>query len=218
MLYTIYRVTNLLNGKIYIGKHQTTDPNDSYYGSGVALKKSIAKHGKDNFKKEVLFVFTTEEEMNAKETELITEEFVSRSDTYNMGVGGEGGAHFKGKSHSAETVARIKESLNTDENKQKLSEAGHKAGSLSKGRKLSATARRNMSEGAKNRKVNANLGIKVRDETKKKISDSLKKFNRENPNHLKGLVKRKRKPLSEETKEKLRDRQREYWKNKRGCS
>lgn len=206
----------MLNGKIYIGKHQTTNPDDSYYGSGVALKKSIAKHGKDNFKKEVLFVFETEEEMNAKETELITEEFVARSDTYNMGVGGEGGAHFKGKSHSAETVARIKQSLDTDENKQKLADAGRKSGSLSKGRKLSATARKNMSEGAKNRQLNANLGIAVDDETKRKISDSLKKFNRENPDHHKNSKKRIRKPLSEETKQKLRDRQKEYWKNKKG--
>lgn len=206
MLYTIYQVTNLLNSKIYIGKHQTTDPDDSYYGSGVALKKSIAKHGKDNFKKEVLFVFQTEEEMNAKETELITEEFVARSDTYNMGVGGEGGAHFKGKSHSAETVARIKQSLSSDENKQKLADAGRKAGSLSKGRKLSATARQNMSDAQ--RKA-------ISDETKKKISESLKKFNEENPGHLKGLVKRKRKPLSEETKEKLRQIQLKRWQNKR---
>ena len=206
MLYTIYQVTNLLNSKIYIGKHQTTDPDDSYYGSGVALKKSIAKHGKDNFKKEVLFVFQTEEEMNAKETELITEEFVARSDTYNMGVCVEGGAHFKVKSHSAETVARIKQSLSSDENKQKLADAGRKAGSLSKGRKLSATARQNMSDAQ--RKA-------ISDETKKKISESLKKFNEENPGHLKGLVKRKRKPLSEETKEKLRQIQLKRWQNKR---
>jgi hypothetical protein len=214
MLYTIYQVTNLLNGKIYIGKHQTTNPNDSYYGSGAAIKKSIAKHGKDNFKKEVLFVFKTEEEMNAKETELITEEFVARSDTYNMGVGGEGGAHFKGKSHSVETIARIKQTLSSDESKQKLAEAGRKAGSLSKGRKLSTTARRNMSDGARNRE----LGREVHDETKKKISDSLKKFNSENPGYHKNLKKRIRKPLSEETKKKLSDRKKEYWKNKKGCT
>ena len=42
--------------------------------------------------------------MNQKEKELITEEFVLREDTYNLGVGGEGGAHFKGKKHSEETL------------------------------------------------------------------------------------------------------------------
>ena len=30
------------------------DINDSYLGSGVALVKAIKKHGKENFKKEIL--------------------------------------------------------------------------------------------------------------------------------------------------------------------
>ena len=100
MKYTIYKVTNTINNKIYIGKHQTENPDDGYYGSGVALKNSIRKHGKSNFTKEVLHIFDSEEEMNKMEKELITEEFVSRTDTYNMGVGGEGGPHFKGKTHT----------------------------------------------------------------------------------------------------------------------
>lgn len=61
MTYTIYKTTNLLNGMFYIGKHQTEDPNDSYLGSGVYLKRAIAKYGKCNFKKEVLYVFDSEE-------------------------------------------------------------------------------------------------------------------------------------------------------------
>ena len=107
MFYTIYKVTNNTNGKIYIGKHQTKNPNDSYYGSGKAIKDSIRKHGKHNFTKEVLFVFDNEDQMNAKERELITEDFVCRSDTYNMGIGGEGGPHFKGHKHTAETKAKV---------------------------------------------------------------------------------------------------------------
>ena len=73
MKYTIYQITNLINKKIYIGKHQTQNINDNYFGSGIALLKAIAKHGKENFVKEILFVFDTEEEMNNKEKELITE-------------------------------------------------------------------------------------------------------------------------------------------------
>jgi len=103
MYYTIYQVTNLINDKTYIGKHQTMKPNDSYYGSGVAIKNAIKKYGKKNFKKEILFIFDSEEEMNKKEEELVTEEYFSRSDNYNAGPGGEGGAHFKGELHLGKT-------------------------------------------------------------------------------------------------------------------
>ena len=49
----IYKTTNLINGKIYVGKHESSFTNSVYLGSGVALKSSIKKHGRDNFKKEV---------------------------------------------------------------------------------------------------------------------------------------------------------------------
>ena len=107
MYYTIYKVTNNLNNKIYIGKHQTSTIDDSYFGSGKAIVNAMKKHGKHNFSKEILFIFDTEAEMNAKEQELITEEFVVRPDTYNLGVGGEGGPHFKGKKHSVKTKEKI---------------------------------------------------------------------------------------------------------------
>jgi hypothetical protein len=102
MQYTIYKVTNTVNGKYYIGKHQTQDPFDSYYGSGKSLVSAIKLYGKDKFHKELLYVFDNEAEMNAKERELITEEVVNDSMSYNMGVGGEGGAHFKNKKHTHE--------------------------------------------------------------------------------------------------------------------
>lgn len=91
MKYTIYKTTNLINGKIYIGKHQTTDPNDDYLGSGKHLTRAIQKYGRDNFVKEVLHIFETEEEMNAKEAELVTADFVKENTNYNMCPGGQGG-------------------------------------------------------------------------------------------------------------------------------
>lgn len=48
----IYKTTNLVNGKIYIGLHTKNDPN--YIGSGTAFKKALKKFGTINFKREIL--------------------------------------------------------------------------------------------------------------------------------------------------------------------
>lgn len=167
MKYTIYQITNNINGKIYLGKHQTKNPYDGYYGSGKAIKEAIKKYGKENFSKEVLFVFDTETEMNAKEKELITEDFVNRKDTYNLGVGGEGGPHFLGKNHSKESIEKMLSNRGkivvSDETRKKLSIVG-------KRKTMSPEARAKISAYAKTRKMS--------EETKKKISETLKNKNK----------------------------------------
>ncbi len=89
--YLIYQITNLINGKIYIGKHETFNINDEYMGSGTLIMRSQKKHGIKNFKKEILFEFKNKVEMDNKETELVNEEFVLRKDVYNLALGGIGG-------------------------------------------------------------------------------------------------------------------------------
>ena len=91
MFYTIYKIINKINGKIYIGKHQTKDLDDGYMGSGKQLRYAILKYGIENFNKEILFIFDNEYDMNAKESELVTEEFCLKEDTYNLCPGGKGG-------------------------------------------------------------------------------------------------------------------------------
>jgi hypothetical protein len=88
MHYTVYKVTNLLNGKYYIGAHKTEDLNDGYYGSGVAVKQAIDKHGRDNFQKEILFIYNNADDMWLKEQQLVTEQVVKDRRSYNMCTGG----------------------------------------------------------------------------------------------------------------------------------
>lgn len=87
MYYTVYKITNNVNEKYYIGKHQTTDVNDNYMGSGKLIKRAIKKYGIENFTKEILFVFDNEEEMCNKEKELV----IVSEQTYNLCEGGTGG-------------------------------------------------------------------------------------------------------------------------------
>lgn len=51
MVYLVYKTTNNINGKYYIGAHQTNNRNDGYLGSGVLLNKAIEKYGVNKMKK-----------------------------------------------------------------------------------------------------------------------------------------------------------------------
>jgi len=56
-------------------------------GSGKLVKRAIKKHGLENFSKEILHIFDNEEDMNAKEIELVT----LCDQSYNICPGGQGG-------------------------------------------------------------------------------------------------------------------------------
>ena len=61
----IYKTTNLVNGKQYIGRDAKNNP--KYLGSGSLLKKAIQKYGKESFKKEILEVCKSENELKERE-------------------------------------------------------------------------------------------------------------------------------------------------------
>ena len=86
----IYKTTNKLNGKVYIGQDKNNNP--SYYGSGKKLKYAIKKYGKENFTKEVLEECVDEAHMNEREIYWIT--FYNSKDEnigYNISDGGKEG-------------------------------------------------------------------------------------------------------------------------------
>ena len=90
MFYTVYKTTNLINSKIYVGLHVTSNLEDDYLGSGSQLKSAIKKYGKENFKREYIKICNSPEEMYELEADIVNEDFVKRSDTYNMKTGGTG--------------------------------------------------------------------------------------------------------------------------------
>lgn len=91
MFYLIYKITNCINNKIYVGSHKTKNIDDGYMGSGKYLNRAYQKYGLENFSKEILFVFDNANEMYAKEAEIVNENFLTEENTYNLKRGGFGG-------------------------------------------------------------------------------------------------------------------------------
>ena len=117
----IYKLTNKINGKIYIGKHSTDNPYDKYMGSGILIKKAILDYGIDNFTKEII-CFCNKEELDEKEIEYI-KLYKSSENGYNITKGGKGMLGFKLKEESIQK-ASIKRKLyyvNHPEARMKLS-------------------------------------------------------------------------------------------------
>lgn len=98
-MYTLYKTTNLINGRYYIGAHKTDKLKDSYLGSGLAIKRAIKQYGRSNFIKEILAVVNNEQDMYNKERELI-EQHISDPLCYNLMEGGIGGfTHINNQRH-----------------------------------------------------------------------------------------------------------------------
>jgi len=170
MFYTIYKITNKVNGKIYIGKHQTKDLDDGYMGSGKWLKYAIQKYGIESFTKEILHVFDNEQDMNAKEKELVTEEFVKENTNYNLCPGGQGGwGYINQLERSYEWRMKLKKACKkggiATSNRIKNDPEFKKMFSQ-KTRKAYLTRRKN------GWKSKGTSGMKLSEETKRKMSES----------------------------------------------
>jgi len=157
----VYKTTNLVNGKIYVGKHKRNRDIKNYLGSGKILLQAIDKYGVENFKKEILEHCKTNEQLNDREKHWISKlESRNKKIGYNIAEGGEGGS--------------IKEYMTEEQ----LKDFSKKVSKGLKGKKLgiplSKKNRDGISKGLKkyydNGGKNNNLGKKRSAETKAKIS------------------------------------------------
>ena len=103
MKYIVYCTTNIKNSKIYVGVHKTEDPNifDGYLGNGInrydrktiynpkrPFEFAVKKYGFDSFRRATIKEFDTLQEALDLEAEIVDENFIKRSDTYNITLGG----------------------------------------------------------------------------------------------------------------------------------
>ena len=149
----IYKITNTKNGKIYVGQHRGVVFGE-YWGSGLLLKKAYAKHGKENFKREILEFATTKQELNKLECKYIDKLGAIGPNGYNIATGGAGGFIVEA----------------TEEIREKISRG-------LKGKPKSETHKRNISQAKKG------ISHKQTDETKKKIAESRKGIEPWNKGH-----------------------------------
>ena len=163
----IYKTTNIINGKFYVGQSLYDDP--KYLGGGNLIKKAIKKYGKENFHKEIIDICFSRDQLNEREVYWI-EKLDSRNPSvgYNMAKGGPAfhitedskkkiSNTLKGK-YTGENSYRYGIKL-TDQHKNCISESN-------KGKKISDETRKKISE--------SNLGKVLSLETRKKLSEKHK--------------------------------------------
>jgi len=90
----IYKTTNIINEKFYIGMHSTDNINDGYIGSGKRLWHSINYHGKENFNFEIIEFLPDRNSLKEKEKSIINEELLDNPLCMNLKIGGEGGSFY----------------------------------------------------------------------------------------------------------------------------
>lgn len=119
MNYIVYKTTNLINHKIYVGIHKTEDLNDTYLGSGLVFQQALKKYGKENFEREILCVCDNVEDAMFIESVIVNKDFLQRKDVYNRALGGICYPTFseESKQNLSEKMTQL---WSTDEYKEKM--------------------------------------------------------------------------------------------------
>jgi group I intron endonuclease len=137
----IYKTTNLITNKIYIGQDSKNNPN--YLGSGLLLNSSIEKHGIENFKKEILEYCNSKKELNEREIYWINYyNSLDKNIGYNISTGGSGGDNITNNPNRDKFIEKqklrtgIKNSMysktHSEESKQKMRHCGESNGMFGK--------------------------------------------------------------------------------------
>ena len=111
----IYKTTNLINNKIYVGQKKSREfLGNKYLGSGLYLKRAIKKYGKENFSVVMLVACNSKEELDINERYWIS--YFNSADTkigYNLTEGGEGnnGGAFRGHTPTEKVRKKISTSM-----------------------------------------------------------------------------------------------------------
>ena len=184
----IYKITNTITKKCYIGETTEKDPNTRFKanmngirrGKGCpALRDAVQKHGEENFKFEVLII-CFDEDCYRFEREYIKKYDSIAPNGYNILEGGQCGGGFKGKHHTAEAKEQIskmtKKHLEDSENLRAHSERVKQYYTDPENRKKASDALKN-SEKYKQALAEGRVGGSIpNSQTKKKISESLKTY------------------------------------------
>lgn len=154
----IYKITNRVNGKIYIGKHSTNRINDGYMGSGVAIQQAIKKYGIHNFSKFILCFCNTEEDLNRAEINYISAYgSLNKNVGYNLTYGGDG-------------------VIPTDETRKIMSEVHKGENNSFYGKHHTESTRKKMSEAHKGI-ITWNKGKHISEEQRKNLMKPTLKYN-----------------------------------------
>lgn len=193
MAYYIYKITNNVNGKTYVGQHKYADINDSYMGSGTILHKAYKKYGIENFSKTIITVCLDLFEADVLEKYYIAKERKeNKNGCYNIRAGG---------SLDYSKIKRKYHDL-SEETKKKIAKSR-------KGQKLSEKTKNKISERGKiARHQLLSTGWHYSDESKAKISASMKDWWAKQEN--KTICNRSSR---EDVKKKISISRKEYCKN-----
>ena len=179
----VYKTTNTINDKIYIGVHSTNILNDGYLGSGKLIHRAFEKYGIENFTREIIEFFGNVEDAYEKESEIVTKDFLNRIDVYNLTVGGYGGFHHINnpdmKQHYVQlTKDKIskkspEELMNINDKKRRFGSENGMYG-VSRSGKNAPMYGKNHTQEAKYRMGLCNIGRTWSNETREKIMKSRK--------------------------------------------